>query len=60
MRTSEREIGRAYGPRQGFQFVRKGVAGDWRSHFDDAHKAIFKSYANEMLLHLGYVDSEDW
>lgn len=60
MRKIEREKGRAFGKTQGFEFVRKGVVGDWQNHFDSAHKAVFKSYANQMLLRLGYVDSEDW
>lgn len=60
MRKVEREKGRAFGPTQGFEFVRKGIVGDWKKHFDSAHKKVFKSYANQTLLRLGYVDSEDW
>lgn len=60
MRKIEREKGRAFGPTQGFEFVRKGAVDDWQNHFDFAHKKVFKSYANQTLLRLGYVDSEDW
>lgn len=60
MRKVEREKGRAYGPTRNFEFVRKGIIGDWLNHFDSVYKEIFKSYANETLLRLGYVESEDW
>lgn len=60
MRRVEKEKGRAFGPTQGFEFVRKGIVGDWQNYFDSTHKEVFKSYANQTLLRLGYVDSEDW
>lgn len=60
MRKTEREKGRAFRPTQEFDFVRKGIVGDWQNHFDSAHKRVFKSYANQTLLRFGYVDGEDW
>ena len=60
MRKLEGEKGRAFGSTRDFEFVRKGIVGDWQNHFDGAHKKAFKSYANQTLLRLGYVEGEDW
>ena len=35
---------------------RKGVQGDWRTHFDDKILAAFQSYTGWELDDLGYVD----
>jgi len=59
MRRTEKQKGRAFGSRN-LDFVRKGIVGDWQSHFGPAHKEVFKSYANQTLLRLGYAGSEDW
>jgi hypothetical protein len=37
-------------------FVRKGVSGDWRSHFQQRHLDAFKEVAREAMERLGY----DW
>jgi hypothetical protein len=60
MRRVEAEKGRAFGSGEKFQFVRKGIVGDWVNHFEPAHKQLFKSYANQAMLRLGYVDDEHW
>jgi hypothetical protein len=36
-------------------FVRKGVAGDWRNHFDDDHIIAFRQNAGEAFARLGYT-----
>lgn len=41
-------------------FVRKGIAGDWKNHFDEKHKAIFKKNAGELLINLGYEADLGW
>ena len=41
-------------------FVRKGIAGDWKNHFNDKHKAIFKRNAGELLVKLGYEVNLEW
>ena len=40
--------------------LRKGVAGDWRNHFTDAHVAIFKQVAGDALIDAGYETGHDW
>jgi len=40
---------------------RKGRIGDWREHFTDEHKKLFKeSDKDGWLVRLGYETSEDW
>ena len=41
-------------------FVRKGIAGDWKNHFSEKHKTIFKRNAGELLIRLGYETDLDW
>jgi hypothetical protein len=46
-------------PQKSFTF-RKGEAGNWREHFTDEHKALFKQVAGELLIQLGYETNLDW
>jgi len=39
---------------------RSGKTGGWRKHFNDEHKALFKEVAGDMLVKLGYEESNDW
>ncbi len=39
---------------------RKGQPGNWREHFTAANKAFFKEVAGELLIRLGYEDSNHW
>jgi Sulfotransferase domain len=39
---------------------RKGVAGDWRNHFTDAHVERFKELYNPVLVRLGYETDDRW
>lgn len=39
---------------------RKGIAGDWKNYFNDAHKAKFKEVAGAALVELGYETNFDW
>lgn len=41
-------------------FVRKGIAGDWKNHFGESHKSIFKRNAGECLIKLGYETGLEW
>jgi len=42
------------------KFFRKGGCGGWKQYFGPEHKRLFKQQANDVLLRLGYIDSEDW
>ena len=39
---------------------RKGKPGDWREHFSEANKGRFKEIAGDLLVRLGYEDSDQW
>ena len=48
--------GRAAGEEERGSFFRKGVAGDWREHFDEAMTRRFDALAGEQLRAYGYED----
>lgn len=52
--------GRLRGKEDQNSHMRKGVAGDWRNHFDAEIKAAFKESYGNLLIHLGYETSYDW
>jgi len=39
---------------------RKGVAGDWRNHFDNELKEEFKSLYGDLLIEAGYEEDSRW
>ena len=39
---------------------RSGKTGGWREHFTDEHKSLFKDVAGDLLVRLGYEQSNDW
>jgi len=39
---------------------RSGKTGGWREHFSDEHKQLFKDVAGDLLVRLGYEQSNDW
>lgn len=52
--------GRKKGEENVKNHFRKGVAGDWRNHLNEAHIAAFRERYNPVLLKLGYEEVEDW
>lgn len=52
--------GRTAGQSDPSSFFRKGVAGDWRNHFTDADRQVFKQVAGETLIALGYAADDQW
>jgi hypothetical protein len=49
----------AIAPRRSGTF-RKARPGNWREHFTDENKALFKNQAGDLLIELGYEATEDW
>lgn len=45
---------------QNVRFYRKGIQGDWKNHFTDKQKEIFKNIAGTTLINLGYENNLDW
>lgn len=39
---------------------RSGKTGEWKKHFTEEHKRIFKDAAGELLIRLGYETDNDW
>ena len=39
---------------------RKGITGDWKNHFKEAHSQRFKKIAGEKLIEFGYEKNLDW
>jgi hypothetical protein len=39
---------------------RKGIIGDWRNHFNEAHIQCFKELAGKTLIEWGYEKDLDW
>lgn len=40
---------------------RKGKTGDWKEHFTEEHKELFKEHdKNDWLIKLGYEENKDW
>lgn len=41
-------------------FIRKGIAGDWKNHFNQESREVFKKYAGQELILAGYETTIDW
>jgi hypothetical protein len=52
--------GRQRGQEDSTAFLRKGVAGDWRSVFTERDKQIFKEAAGDLLIEVGYEKDDNW
>ncbi|WKZ36439.1 MAG: sulfotransferase domain-containing protein [Anaerolineales bacterium] len=39
---------------------RSGKTGEWKKHFTDGHKKIFKEAAGDLLIRLGYEKDDGW
>ena len=39
---------------------RSGKTGEWKKHFTEKHKTIFKDVAGDLLVRLGYEKDYDW
>jgi hypothetical protein len=52
--------GRERGREDSRAFLRKGVAGDWRSVVTEEDKRVFKEAAGETLIELGYEKDDNW
>jgi len=59
-RFSKKAGGREPGVEDAHNHYRKGVAGDWRNHFEPVHVEYFKRNYNDLLLRLGYETDPRW
>jgi hypothetical protein len=52
--------GRQRGEEDPSSFFRKGIAGDWQNVFTEEDKRVFKEEAGDLLIKLGYEESDQW
>ena len=52
--------GRSEGQEDVRSHYRKGKTGDWKNHFTDLHKRVFKERYNDLLVKLGYEQDDSW
>ena len=52
--------GRSAGTEDQKHHYRKGVSGDWKNYFSDAHKKRFNQEAGALLVGLGYETDLNW
>jgi len=52
--------GRKKGEEDTSSHYRKGVAGDWKNHFNERHIRYFKNAMNDILVKYGYEKDENW
>lgn len=41
-------------------FIRKGISGDWKNHFNEESCEIFKKFAGKELIKAGYEEDFSW
>lgn len=41
-------------------FERKGIAGDWKNHFNKESKKLFKEFSSKELIKLNYEKNDNW
>lgn len=56
----EKLSGRKRGEEDQHTHYRKGVAGDWQNHFDDAITERFKAVTNNLVVQLAYEKDSAW
>ncbi len=56
----EQQTGRKRGAEDRTSFIRKGIAGDWRNHFNREAGRVFDERFGETLVRLGYETDRDW
>ncbi len=58
--SMRRLTGRRPGEEDRGEFIRKGVAGDWKNHFSAEAATIFDQLAGDVLVQLGYEQDRGW
>lgn len=56
----DRRSGRSRGDEDTEAFMRKGIAGDWKSSFTKEAREVFDRYAGDVLIEMNYEPNRDW
>ena len=56
----EKITGRLQGEENPTNHYRKGIVGDWKNHFNESHKHLFKELYPGLLEKLGYEQNDLW
>jgi hypothetical protein len=56
----EEKTKRARGDESKGNFLRKGIAGDWKNAFTPEAARVFDAYAGDLLIELGYERDHSW
>lgn len=56
----ERQTKRDKGVEDQGSFLRKGISGDWKNYFGEREKELFKRFAGDVLIQLGYENDLQW
>ncbi len=56
----EKMSGRSAGEENTRSFLRKGIIGDWKNHFNLEAREKFNMYAGDQLIRLGYETDDSW
>jgi hypothetical protein len=56
----QKQSGRKPGEESKGQYLRKGVSGDWKNHFDQQCADMFHHHAGAQLIKLGYEHDSSW
>ncbi len=55
-----KQTGRKPGEEKRDDFIRKGIAGDWKNHFSREAAQVFNDLAGDTLVALGYESDKGW
>ncbi|MFW6012081.1 MAG: sulfotransferase domain-containing protein [bacterium] len=58
--SMEAQTGRRPGEEDPAHHIRKGVAGDWKNHFNRECAELFHQHGGEALISLGYEQDSSW
>jgi len=56
----ENQTKRKKGEEKKNSFLRKGIRGDWKNYFGEHEKQSMKKYTKDLLVELGYEQSQNW
>ena len=56
----QKQSGRLPGNANTNKYLRKGIVGDWKNHFNEKSRSVFADLAGDQLIKLGYETNKNW